>query len=336
MKGMYEKDQPLKVQEVGDTIFAVESHETPMGRLIPRGSRPAGTLSSWPVQEYPRRPFGGTFDGYDVDKYNSTTREPLKVYAQWLLESWLVSKLAELTQTHGVRPKTEKAKQAADALLLLKKKVERLLLSFQDTAPETGVKTPFLSRGMLRWLDNTAQGVEPVPAAFRPPAACVHKTELSNLTAAAFEDMVSAAAEQKMSPVDLFGVCGIKLKRQMSDWTQRGDTDNDILPLQRFNLNAADKKLIRGVDRFEFDAGTVETALSWYIACDPATGKDTAYTPRSGLFVDLSMWELRYLQPIQSVVEPPKSGGPRGYHDTVLTIEAKNPLGQLLVYTNQD
>ena len=339
MPGMYESVQPMKREELGDEIFNVESHQTPFLRLLPKGSRPNQMLAEWPVQEYPRRGFRGTIDGYDVDQYNKTTREKFSAYGQWLMETWMVSKLANVTVAAGVQ-RNERAKQAADAALLLNKKLERLYLSNQDTAAEGG-NQPYEARGALKWLSATAQDVLPVPAAFRPPSACVHTSALSALTPAAFEAMLEAASRKKLAPVDLTGIVGIKLKSRMSKWGQKvtvntADDSAVETAIQSYNLNAADKRLIQIVDFFEFDAGTVKNILSYYLACDPDTGADTEHTSRSGIFVEMGMWEKRFLQGVESVVEPTKSGGPRGYHDVITHLCAKNTLGQCMVLTDSD
>lgn len=339
MAGLYEATQPLKRESLDDTIFNVESHETPFLRLLPTGAKPNQMLHEWPVQEYPRRGFRGTIDGYDVDSYNSTTRESLNVYGQWLLEPWMVSKLANVTVAAGVQ-RNERAKQMADALLILNKKLERLYLSNQETAVQQG-QNPFETRGAFRWLQSGAQAVLPVPAAFRPSAASIHTDALSALTPEAFEAMLEEASRSKLAPVDLTGYVGIKLKSRMSQWGQKVLADQSVntsttIALQSYNLDANDKRLVNIIDVFEFDAGRVKTIPSYYLACDPDTGEDTAHTSRSGLFVDLGMWEKRFLQGVESVVEPVKSGGPRGYHDVITHLCCKNPLGQVAVYTEND
>jgi hypothetical protein len=340
MPGMYEQQQPMKREELGDEIFNVESHETPFLRLLPKGDTPNQMLAEWPVQAYPRRGFKGVVDGYDVDEYNKTTREKVQAYSQWLMESWMVSKLANVTNAAGVQ-RNERAKQATDALLLLNKKLERLYLSNQETAAEAGAAQAYETRGALRWLQTAAQATLPVPADFRPPAGCVHTGALSTLTPTVLETMLETASRAKLAPVDLTGFVGIKLKSRMSTWGQKVLADQSAaasttIVTQQYNLNAADKRLIHVIDEFIFDAGRVKTIPTYYLACDPETGEDTDYTSRSGIFVDIGMWEKRFLQMVESVVEPPKSGGPRGYHDVITLLACKNPLGQCMVYSDTD
>jgi hypothetical protein len=334
MPGMYEDAQPMKIADLGDTIYIAESEKTPLGRLLKRGSQPNQMLCEWPVQEYPRRKFTGTVDGYDISSFSHTTRDKMEAYGMWLMtEGWMVSKLANMTNAAGVGRK-EKAKQAKDDALLLAFMHERQMLSDVDTRAEVRPSVSYRSRGVYSWLSPDAQDQKPVPAAYRPASACVHTGALSTLTASAMETMLESAATAKREAVDLTGYVGIKLKAQMSSWAQHVTDVGSHTVVQSFNMNAAEKKLIQVVDFFEFDAGTVRTIPSWYNLCTESTGEDSAYTPRSGAFLDMSMWEMRFFQTPAAYMEPPKSGGPRGYHDLVFILVCKNPLGQVMVKTN--
>ena len=333
MAGIYERDQVLKVAEVGDTIFVAQSDKVPFGRLLKRGKKPAQMVSSWPAQLYPDRKFMGTLDGTDMTTFNHTNREMLEACAMWLrTEGWMVTRLANLTQTHGVKGK-EEAKQAKDDSLILAQMIEKQLLSNSDTAIESGA-TPFCSRGVFSWLSVIAQAFKPVPANFRPAALCAFTAALATYLPSSMEAQLEAAATQKKGKVDLTGFVGIKLKTQMSTWAQRHVEDvNTAQATQRFNLDAEDKKLLRVVDFFEFDAGEVKVFPSWHLLHTPATGVATANSSRSGAFLDLSMWELCFLDNPAAWLEPQKSGGPRGYHDAVYILKCLNPTGQCYVNT---
>lgn len=328
MGGIYEADQVLKVAEVGDTIFIAQSDKVPFSRLLKRGPKPENMLSSWPVQVYPDRKFAGTLDGSDIASFNHTNREMIEAYNMWMrTEGWMVSRLANLTRTWGVKGK-EEAKQAKDDGLILGQMIEKQLLSNDEMAVEAGA-VPYRSRGAFKWLSVTAQTVKPVPTNYRPAAACAYASTLALFEAAIMEAMLEAAATQKKEAVDLTGYVGIKLKSKMSGWAQRHVEDvNTAQALTRYNLDAEDKKLLRVVDFFEFDAGTVKVFPSWYLLHTAEDGTATVNSTRSGLFLDMDMWELCFMDPPAAWKEPAKSGGPRGYHDAVYGLRCKNPTGQ--------
>jgi len=330
MAGLYEADQVLKVADVGDTIFNAQSERVPFSRLLKRGKKPVQMLSQWPVEVYPDRAFAGTLDGTDMTTFEHTNREQIEAYAMWMRTAgWMVSRLANLTQTHGVKGK-EEAKQARDDGLILAQMIEKQLLSDSDTAVESGA-TPYCSRGAFSWLSPSAQTTKPVPSNYRPAAACAYSSTVALFVPSALEAMLEAAATQKKEAVDLTAFVGIKLKTQMSTWAQRHVEDvNTAQALQKYNLDAADKKWMQVVDFFEFDAGIVRVFPSWYLLHTPATGAATDYSTRSGIFLDLDMWELCFLDNPTAWKEPPKSGGPRGYHDAVFQLRCKNPTGQCM------
>jgi len=334
MAGMYESNLVLKKQEVGDTIFIAESEKVPFSRLLRRGKKPGQMLSQWPLQIYPDRKFEGTLDGTDIATFNHTDREYCEAYAMWLMTAgWMVSKLAMLTKTAGVD--NEQGKQAKDDGLILAQMIEKQLLSDCDTAVESG-STPYRSRGAFSWVQPGAQAVKPVPANYRPASAAQYTGAVASFSPASMRALLKSAATAKKGPVDLTGYVGIDLKDQMSTWAQR-DPDaeaDEASALVQYNINLSEKKLIHSVNFFDFDAGTVRTFPSWYLLCTEGTGATSAYTPKSGLFLDMDVWEICFLQNPTAVIEPQKSGGPRGYHDAAFILKCNNPLGQCSVLSN--
>lgn len=335
MAGMYETGVPMKLLELGDTIFIAESEKTPFSRLLKRGKKPIEMLSEWPCQIHVDRKFTGTLDGQDVTDFEHTTRQKLSGYAMLLrTQGWQVTRLAQLIRAAGV--KSEKAKQAADDSLGLARMIEKQLLSDVDTRAEN-MGDAYRSRGAFSWLQDGAQGVLPVPDYFRPSSSCLYTGNLEDFAPSSLEGMLEAMATAKKGPVDLTAFVGIKLKSQMSSWAQKMETaSGDLQSMQQYNLDAKEKKILRIVDFFEFDAGMVKTFAHWYMLHTEADGLASAYTPRSGLFIDLDMWELNFLQQPTSWTVEDKGGGPRGYHDAVYILKCLNPLGQGYVKTDRD
>ncbi|MFA5187303.1 MAG: DUF5309 family protein [Patescibacteria group bacterium] len=334
MAGIYEADQVAKLAELGDTIFIAESEKTPFSRLLKRGNKPVQMLSEWPVQKYPDRAFAGQLDGTDLASFEHTNRVKISGYAMWMMTAgWMASRLANLTRTAGVKG-SERAKQAADDALILAQMIEKQLLSDDDTQAESG-SDPYTSRAVYSWLNPSAQATLPVNADFRPSSNCTYTGALASFQPGNMETILQACATAKKGAVDLTEYAGIELKVQMSGWAQRHVEDvNTAQALQKYNINISEKKLMRVVDTFEFDAGVVTVFPSWYMACTRGTGAISAYTPKSGVLLDMDMWELCFLDQPSSWVLPPQSGGPRGYHDAVYILRCHNPLGQGYVLTN--
>ncbi len=336
MPGMYEKDLPIKSQEVGTTIYNLKSAATPLTRLLKTGPQLNEELSSWEVENYPEDPHGGTLDGTDkatLGDYSKTDREKIEAHAQYMQSpGWHVSRRASYTKTPA-NMRSEKAHQAKRDGERFALMIEKRIGSDVDTRSESG-GVPSSIRGMFSWLQSAAQANKPVPAAFRPPSAAVFTAALSTLTPTAFEAMLAAMASQINSSVDLLMPCGLTLKRTMSTWLERdteaGATDKAIA---QYGLSKSDKKLIQVCNRFEFDSGIVTNMTHFHLLTD-ANGAPTDYTSRSGLLLNLSMWDIAYLSKPTHHENPDLGGGPRGYHDADFILRCRNAQGQGMIKTN--
>lgn len=333
MSGLYEVDVVGKIQEIGDAIYIADSAKTPFTRLLKRGKRPNQMLCEWEVQKYPDRAFTGTVDGTDVTQYTHTTPVKIQGYAMLLrTEGWMVTVLAQLTKAAGV--KNPQAKQAADDAVILAQMHEKQVLSNLDLQAESGV-TPYRSRGVYQWLNSSAQGTLPIDSGYRPNSANHYTGAVASYAPSSCVTQLNSMANEKKGPVDLTMFAGIELKGQMSTWPQRSiGSDVGVSSLLAFNIDASEKKLIQAVDEFEFDAGTLRVLPTWYGACTEGTGAASAYTPKSGAMVDLSMWELCYMLPPSTFEGVNAGGGPRGWHELVAILKCLNPLGQGYVLTN--
>jgi hypothetical protein len=328
--GIFERDGVLKLQEVGRTIFIADLLKTPVTAMMPTGGKPVAMLNEWPVQRYARRGFAGTMDGTDKATFEHTNRDSFEAYPMWMLsEGWMVSKLAELVQTAGV--KNERAKQAADDAALFAMQIEQQWLSDMETQKEAGADTPYQSRGMFKWLQNAAQTVRPVPEAYRLPAACEYTGAVGSYVPASMQAQLNAASAQIRGQVNLLFIAGLNLKAQMSTWPQKvtGLETSEAVTVS-YNAELKDKKWMQLCDVFEFDAGKVTAMLSHNLLTDATTGANSAYTLNSGLGVDLKMWEACWYEKPTAYVEPQKSGGPRGYHSAVFILKCLNTMGQIV------
>jgi len=339
MPAIHDRDklEALRVAELGDVIYKVQPENTPFIRLLPRGPAPEQMLATWPIEGNPRAGFDGTPDGFDIQEFNSTNRDKMESYGMWMMtDGWMATRLANLTSTAGVARKKEEARQRARDALKLALMGEAQVLSDMDAQKEVPSENKvYRSRGAFSWMSATEQSVLPVPAAYRPPSASVYTGALASRESTGFEDMLQASALLVEDRLDLMGFVGLRLKRQMSLWASRvvGVQSGEQF-LDARNMSQSDKKLVRVIDFFEFEAGTVKTALSYNLLRDATTGAVTDYSSRSGLFLNLKKWELRFLDPPAGYKMPHGSGGGRGYHDQVHMLCCKLPLGQVVVKTN--
>jgi len=332
MPGIYEADQAVPVKDYGEELYVVQSHEVPKLRLIGEDSnKMTQMLQDWEAESRSRLGFAGVKDGADVSAYNGQTAVAMVAYGTHQRESWMVTKVMSKTTTAGI--KNQVKHQRTEAMKRLREVMERSVGSAQEMQRGTSA-AEYNHRGAFCWLNHALQSVQAVDASLQLASGCIHTGTTAALTEAAFEAMVSAAATQVGHAVSLKGFVGSTLKSSMSDWGKKIPvTQATEQALQSFNINVSEKRLLKMVNTFEFDDGLVETMVDYNLVCDPSTGADSAYTPLSGLFLDMSRWKKRYMQNVTEFALPDLGGGPRGYADVVWMLKCGLPAGQMVVYS---
>lgn len=331
MPGLYEADAAVLRKDYGDELYVVESHEIPKLRLLKTGSKMTQMLQDWEAETRSRIGFAGVMDGEAVSTYNSQTQVPMVAYGTHQRESWKVTKVAGSVPTAGVKDQVKH--QRKEALKRLRESMERSIGGIQEMQRGTNL-LEYTHRGAVAWLNASLQSVQAVDSSIMPDAGCIHTGTMAALTSDAFETMVETAATQAGHAVNLQGFAGAKLKSTMSAWGQKVDVSDNTQALQSFNINVSEKKLVKMVNTFEFDHGIVEVMPDYNLCCTAATGADSAYTPYSGLFLEMGKWEKRFLQQVSEFDLPDDGSGTSGYADVLWMLKCGCPAGNLLVYSN--
>jgi hypothetical protein len=248
--------------------------------------------------------------------------------------------VAEETEAAGVAD--EIVTQQADDAFNFARMLEKQRLS-DMAAQEEGGGNVAQSGSVFYWLNPTmAAATEanlylPVPTAFRCTSDMRLTGNLSDLTPARFEAAIRAAAVAQNRSVTLTGFVGSALKARMSQWLQKMTlTAATEQATVQYNIPLAEKTFASVVDFFEFDGNKVNVVPAYNMLCTAATGVKSVYTERSGAFLDMSLWEQRYLKPIKAWRDDTLSGGPRGFHKAIHGLVCYRPIGQVSVVCGAD
>jgi len=330
----YERDQIGQKQEIANIVTNIVSEQTPMTSRIKKEPQPKQKLMEYQVETYPDVALSGVMDGQDVEQFESTPREMLHAVQQKFRQPWQVSDFSDVTEVAGL-PKGERGRQRAVALTLLAFALEGRLLSNAESSYDNGADAPNETRGAFKWLQTAAQTHLPVPENFRP-SATIFSGALDTLTEDQCEELISAAWEDRRTSTAFFGVVGRKLKKHFDSWSVYTADKASHTQVRQFNNEQASKKVINCVDFLEFSTGTVQLHLSAYLYLDEATGAKTDFTTRSGMFLDMSKWALRYMRKPRMRDLEDRGGGPRGFSDTIGGLCCLNPLGQPAMHISAD
>jgi Rieske Fe-S protein len=187
------------------------------------------------------------------------------------------------------------------------------------------------------WLQpNIAHDVHEIPAALRPGVGLTgDMTSNSVFNETVFVDLLTRAAlEQGDEHLMLTGFVGQRLKMAMSQWLGKATTVTGLNNvLMRTEPKAKKIELI--CDEFAYDGVSVRTLVCNHLGCDmPSNGAAITRTDKqfySGAFVRPEFWSIDTLMPMRTRRLENKGGGERGFHEAILRLACRNPLGQFAV-----
>ena len=339
MAGLYEADivaTDLQLHEQGDALIKVVNVDTPFTRMVKKGKTQVNKLAAWGAY-FPNE--GGDIgrkEGEDkTDGFGSNKPVTLRSVVQLNRSpGWLITDLAQRTGTAYAKTEAQRIaeQKAADGESFLQMR-ERLMLSAQtpilaDDAGDSKHRTT----GMFTWLNPTQPGtLFDVPTACKLTSAQFHSTTVALLTETAFRNLMAATAERINGTTKWTGLVGLTLARHMSAWAGLVDTVTGL----NTNRNMQDETLKNVVTSFKWPEGQVDIQTHFRLACNPLTGAKTAYSPRSGAFINPEMWRVAHMQPIEHKDGLDQGGGPRGWWEDMFVLQCLQPMGQFAVYVNE-
>ena len=333
MAGVDTTTQIGKKEDVADVIFNISAEETPLTSMVGKGDQMQQEIGSFQMEKHPVVGYEGILDGADVDEFESVVRETATAVCQEFRRPWKVSQRAEVNKVHGLGSAGEKAHQKVLAMVTLKKMMERCFCGSQDSRRQSGSNT-FRTRGAFSWMSPTAQsGTDDVPANFRPAAAAVASgTTVAAVTEAAMgtllNNMYSASEGGKKT---LQGLVGTLLKAQFDSFGALADAGASFATFPVRQWAQPSNAVVRTIDRLEFSTGTIYLHLTPFLYTTLASGAAAASTTRSGLFLNVEDWQLRWqMKPEMHDLED-QGGGPRGYVRAMMALVCTNPTASTFV-----
>lgn len=333
MPQLMEKSQVGVRESLADLIVCAESDVTPYIAMAKKGKKPGKVTHDWQVKAYLDGGHVGVLDGKDATEFVHNPRERLHGVSQKLWHNPAVSDFAEESDVAGLK-KGEGKGQVADALISLSRKMEKRMLSAEDCKLEAAPAVPNETRGIFSWLSATAQALYPVPEAYRPTDTQIYTGTLANFKESSLIAMATAAYKQRKGKANVKGIVGIDLKNAFTNFSKYSDDVANKTNVRTFQSVSGDKSIISTIDRVTLDSGTIDLMLSSFLYTDPTTGNDTAYTHKSGVFLDTRMIELLYTRMPRTMALPYAGGGYKWICDTIVMHTLQNPVGMFAATIN--
>jgi hypothetical protein len=325
MPQLVERNQVGKREDVADLIANIDSTETPLVSMIPKGRKPTNTLFEWQTDKFREPNTDGVPDGQDVKNVNnqSEDRTMLQGRLQVFRESFGVGFVAETVSNVAGLSRGELAEQGVKALVTLKRGIERQIGGDSESRADDGTNGS-KTRGFGKWTQSTAQSDLPVDSRYLTPAASIYSGALSSLSEDSLSGLLNSIAKQYKSRKRLVLVAGIALKKQISDMAKfQPGVSSTVAALRCFEQDAKARMIHATVDFYSGDGAELEILTHFHLA---GGAGDTASDNRGYIF-DPSILELRFAAEPEVKKLEDKGGGPRGYCQAIVGLCVKNPLG---------
>lgn len=334
MPSAVETDLAGKRQSIANVVANVVSDATPFTSMLEKRERPKQVLHTWQVKGYPTTGHKGVLDNKDATNFQSNPRKEVQMRGQKTWYNPAVSDFADEAEIVGIKGGSEMAEQIADAIIAVAFQIEKRCLSNEDTKVDNGTTQGNETRGAFQYITNTAQALYPIDAAFRTPADQIYSDTLANFTQASFENMCASSFIQRKGPFKMHGFLGIKLKMKFSDYSQYTPNVANMTAIGQFSQEAKFKKFVKAIDSLVMDTGEVDLHPTSFLYTDAETGADTAYTHRSGIFIDMNMCGLAYSRKPRVIRKPYDGGGQKAIVDAIFINMFDNVLGAMACKIN--
>lgn len=252
-----------------ETITNVDMGETPIIDWLPSTDKPKSTIYHYQADAYDAPEENSAVDGRPVSGFvaSGEGREELVAYSHNLKKTAAITRLhRDFTDIAGItndfsREITKKTKE-------LGRDIEAHIGDDIECRADNNI-VGFKTRSIGDWIQSSAQTLEPVPAAFRPPAASCDATATASWT----ENVVLAVLEsmggvcKAKEPITAF--CGFKAKRAYNNLplftpasTLVGGTPT-ILGYHQKELKG--RAVERLIERYVSDFGPVDLIPTWWL-----------------------------------------------------------------------
>ena len=301
-------------EDLSNELAILAPEETPILSLASKG-KASSTYSEWTVDSLAAPVTVGVSEGSDVTSFSDqfADRARLGNYVTLMRRDYLVSNLQQAVTSVGP---ANIAQAEAKAMRSIKRDVEATIASSNEMTVENGAGTPYGMRGLGKWIQDTAQATNAVPAAYRTPTGSI-------LTAAptetAFNGMIGSIFSKNGEMNSLTLVADVALRRVISNFTRATPSSAGVT--YHVNQDATSKQITLAVNVYDSDFGIVKI-VNGNPSCMPAVNASTGGV---GYVINPKYLGFNTLIPMGATRLENQGGGERGYIDVAGTLVVKHP-----------
>jgi hypothetical protein len=298
-------------EDLSNELAILAPEETPILSLCSKG-RASATYTEWTVDSLASPVTTGISEGSDVTSFSDkfADRARLGNYIQVMRRDYLVSNLQQAVTSVGP---ANIAQAEAKSMRELKRDIEATIASSNEMSVENGAGTPYGMRGFGTWVQATAQGTNPVPAAYRTPTGSILATTVTETT---FNGMLGSIFSRNGEMNSLTLVANTALRQVISGFTRAQPSSAGVT--YHVNQDATSKAITLSVNLYDSDFGIVKI-VNGNPACMPTA------TTNVGYVINPKYLGFNTLIPMGATRLENQGGGERGFIDVAGTLVCKHP-----------
>ena len=302
-------------EDLSNELQLLAPEETPILSLCSKGKANA-TFSEWTVDSLAAPVTTGISEGSDVTSFSDkfADRARLGNYVQLMRRDYLVSNLQQAVTSVGP---ANVAQAEAKSMREIKRDIEATIASSNEMTVENGAGTPYGMRGLGKWIQDSAQATNPVPAAYRTPELSIIESgnTSTTVTESTFNTLIGSIFSKNGEMNSLTLVANTALRTLISGFSRTLAASNGTYTV---NQDATSKTITLSVNMYDSDFGMVKI-LNGNPSCMP-----TALT-KVGYVLNPKYLGFNTLIPMGATRLENQGGGERGFVDVAGTLCVKHP-----------
>lgn len=344
MAAIYTVDQALQKDDYYSAVIRAVKYENTIQALLKRGPKPEQWKQEIEVEGATPAYDLSAAEGGDFDESGlaARTNAVLEVQLQKFRSKrgYMVTDETKLlpgyTEAKGEKALARAQRRDAEEVV---RSIELALGSTQEAVARGSASNVVpKTRGMMSWLAMGTHSVQAIPSAVKPTVHIDTKvTDSTIFTENKFKEaLLAAALTIGDGHLSLTGLCGLKLKAAMSEWLGKATATNGLDTVLR-RSEPKSKKIELICDEFAYDAVTVRTLVCNSLNVTFNGSNAVTLTDANlcaGAFIRPEFWTIDTLLPLTNRTLENKGGGERGYHEAILRLACRNPLGQFSITHN--
>ena len=302
-------------EDLSNELSLLAPEETPILSLCSKGKANA-TFSEWTVDSLASPVTTGISEGSDVTSFSDkfADRARLGNYVQLMRRDYLVSNLQQAVTSVGP---ANVAQAEAKSMREIKRDIEATIASSNEMTVENGAGTPYGMRGLGKWIQDSAQATNAVPAAYRTPELSIIESgnTSTTVTESTFNTLIGSIFSKNGEMNSLTLVANTALRTLISGFSRTLAASNGTYTV---NQDATSKTITLSVNMYDSDFGMVKI-LNGNPSCMP-----TALT-KVGYVLNPKYLGFNTLIPMGATRLENQGGGERGFVDVAGTLCVKHP-----------